>query len=244
MRDGLDRARFLDMCRAARRGQARFTRFLEPPQIAEATWAAREAGVEVAFFGGYEGAERAVAAFYEYDRPESWPVECLRADWNAAYRTVSHRDVLGAAMGIGIERALLGDIVMGETCAYLFVLESAAPMILGELTEAGRAKLSVRRASGEALPEEKGTPVRDTVMSMRLDAVAAAGFDMGRAEAQELIRRGLVKLNHLPEERTDARVKAGDLISVRGHGRLRVEEEQGLTKKGRLGVMMTRFGAR
>jgi RNA-binding protein YlmH len=78
---------------------------------------------------------------------------------------------------------------------------------------------------------------------MRLDAVAAAGFSLGRAEAQELIRRGLVKLNHLPEERTDARVGAGDLISIRGYGRLRVDEEQGLTKKGRLGVQMTRFGA-
>lgn len=244
MKDGLERAHFLDLCRAARRGQLRFSRFLEPPLIAAATQAAREAGVEVAFFGGYEGAERTVAAFYEGDPPECWPIECLRADWNAAYRTVSHRDLLGAAMGIGIERALLGDIVMGESFAYLFALESVAPLFLSELMEAGRAKLTVRRATGEALPEEKGTPVRDTVMSMRLDAVAAAGFGMGRAEAQELIRRGLVKLNHLPEERLDARVKAGDLISVRGRGRLRVDEEQGLTKKGRLGVKMTRFGVR
>lgn len=244
MKDGLERAHFLDLCRAARRGQARFTRFLEPPLIAVATQVAREAGVDMAVFGGYEGAERAVAAFYEGEPPGNWPIECIRADWNAAYRAVSHRDLLGAAMGIGIERALLGDIVMGESFAYLFVLESVATLILSELTESGRARLTVRRAAGEPLPEEKGTPFRDTVMSMRLDAIAAAGFGMGRAEAQELIRRGLVKLNHLPEERLDARVKAGDLISVRGHGRLRVDEEQGLTKKGRLGVRMTRFGVR
>ena len=244
MKDELERAHLYDLCRAARRGQIRFTRFLEPPHQKEAARCAREEGVEAAFYGGYEGAERAVAAFFEGEPPEAWPVECLRTDWNAEYAKVQHRDLLGALMGLGIERSLMGDIVVGEGCAYLFVLSSAAPMILGELTGAGRAKLSVRRAEGEALPTEAGVPVRDTVSSMRLDAVAAAGFSLGRAEAQELIRRGLVKLNHRPEERTDARVRAGDLISVRGQGRLRVDEEQGPTKKSRLGVKMTRFGTR
>ncbi len=244
MKSDLDRAHFSDLCRAARRGPARYTRFLEPPLASEAVRAAREEDVEVAFFGGHESAERMVAAFFEGERPDFWPIECLRVDWNAAYAKVAHRDLLGAVLGIGIERSLLGDIVVGEDCAYLFVLESATPMVLTELTSAGRAKLTIRRAEKTQMPTETGTPVRDTVSSMRLDAVSAAGFSLGRAEAQELIRRGLVKLNHLPEERTDARIGAGDLISIRGYGRLRVEEEQGQTKKGRLGVRMTRFGAR
>lgn len=244
MKDDLERAHLSDLCRAARRGQIRFTRFLEPPHQAEAVRCAREEGVEAAFYGGYEGAERVIAAFYTDEPPEAWPVECLRADWSAEFSRLQHRDLLGALMGLGVERSVLGDIVVGEGCAYLFALSSAAQVIQGELTSAGRARLSVRRAQGETLPKEEGVSVRDTVPSMRLDAVAAAGFTMGRAEAQELIRRGLVKLNHLPEERTDARVREGDLISVRGFGRLRVEEEQGITKKGRLGVRMTRFGAR
>jgi RNA-binding protein YlmH len=244
VKSDLGKAHFADLCRAAHHGPARFTRFLEPPMMAEAARAARDEGVEAAFFGGYEGAERCVAAFFEGDSPESWPIECLRVEWNQAYAKVAHRDILGAAMGLGIERSLLGDIVVGETNAYIFALEAAASLILGEMESAGRAKLTVERCGQFELPEEKGTSVRDTVSSMRLDAVAAAGFSLGRAEAQELIRRGLVKLNHLPEERTDARVSAGDLISIRGYGRLRVDEEQGLTKKGRLGLRMTRFGAR
>ncbi len=210
----------------------------------EAARAAREEGVEVLFSGGYEGAERCIAAFFEGEAPESWPIECLRAEWNADYAKAQHRDFLGAALGLGIERSMLGDIVVGDSCAYLFVMEAAVPMILSELESAGRAKLSIERAQTIELPEQKGASVRDTVSSMRLDAIVAAGYSLGRAEAQELIRRGLVKLNHLPEERTDARVREGDLISARGHGRLRVDEEQGLTKKGRLGVRMTRFGAK
>ena len=244
MKADLDRAHYADLCRAARRGRTCFTRFLEPPLVVEAARAAREEGVEAAFFGGYEGAERSLAAFYEGEPPERWPIECLRAEWNAAYGNAQHRDILGAALAIGIERSMLGDIIVGETSAYLFVTEAAAPLILSELQSAGRAKLKIERAQTFELPEEKGTCVRDTVSSMRLDAIVAAGYSLGRAEAQELIRRGLVKLNHLPDERTDARVREGDLISVRGHGRLRVDAEQGLTKKGRLGVAMTRFGSR
>jgi RNA-binding protein YlmH len=244
VKNDLDRAHFSDLCRAVGRGSPRFTRFLEPPQMQEAARAAREEGVEALFSGGYEGAERCIAAFYDGEAPESWPIVCLRAEWNADYAKAQHRDFLGAALGLGIERSMLGDIVVGESFAYLFVMEAAAPLILSELESAGRAKLTIERAQTIELPEEKGTGVRDTVSSMRLDAIVSAGYALGRAEAQELIRRGLVKLNHLPEERADARVREGDLISVRGHGRLRVDEEQGITKKGRLSVRMTRFGAR
>lgn len=244
MKNDLDRAHFADLCRAAWRGSPRFTRFLEPPMMAEAARAAREEGVEARFSGGYEGAERCIAAFYEGEAPESWPIECLRAEWNADYAKAQHRDFLGAALGLGIERSMLGDIVVGDSCAYLFVMEAAATLILSELESAGRAKLSIERTKTFELPEEKGISVRDTVSSMRLDAIVAAGYSLGRAEAQELIRRGLVKLNHLPEERTDARIREGDLISARGHGRLRVDEEQGQTRKGRLGVRMTRFGTK
>ncbi len=102
--------------------------------------------------------------------------------------------------------------------------------------------MSVSRCDGEALPAWQGVFVRDTVPSMRLDAVAAAGFGMSRAQARSLIERGLAK--HLPEERADARVGAGDLISIRGCGGLRIDREQGATRKGRLGVVMTRFGQR
>lgn len=244
MRDDPERAHLLDLCRAVRRGQPRFSRFLEPPMRIEAARCAREEGVEVSFFGGYEGAERSVAAFHEGEPPEAWPIECLRADWNTGYAQIEHRDLLGAALGIGIERSLLGDIVVGEGCAYLFVLEPVAPLIISGMDSAGRAKLNVYRSSIEELPAEKGVSIRETVPSMRLDAIIAAGYSLRRAEAQELIRRGLVKLNHIPEERTDARVRAVDLISIRGYGRLRVDEEQGMTRKGRFGVRMTRFGSR
>jgi RNA-binding protein YlmH len=241
----MEQAHFADLCRrAAQSGQACFTRFLEPPLCAQAERIAQARGLGFLAYGGYEGAERTVAAFYGGAPPEVWPIQCLRIDWKGAYATVSHRDILGALMGLRIERSMIGDILMGEDRALAFVMATAAPVVISDLESAGRAKLSVSRCDGEALPAQQGVFVRDTVPSMRLDAVAAAGFGMSRAQARSLIERGLAKLNHLPEERADARVGAGDLISIRGCGRLRIDREQGATRKGRLGVVMTRFGQR
>lgn len=87
-----------------------------------------------------------------------------------------------------------------------------------------------------------GEEVRDTVSSLRLDAVVAGGFRLSRGTAAELIGMGRVKLRHLPEERPDARVAPGDAISVRGYGRLTVDAVGLPNRKGRLPLTMTRYG--
>lgn len=54
--------------------------------------------------------------------------------------------------------------------------------------------------------------------------------------AAEQIRLGLVSLNYLPCERTDAPVKEGDVISLRGRGKGCLAEVGGRSKKDRLFV--------
>ncbi len=243
---GMERKRLDELARrAAHSGRLAFTKFLEPSLERECAFAASEAGAKVAFFGGFDEAERRVAAFYAEDAPEEWeyPVVCLRLSWNAKYAAPGHRDMLGALMGLGINREETGDIVVGEGEAFLFALEEIADYIAANFESAGHAKLKIERAEGEiALPEPEGVQIRETVASERLDGVLAAGYNLSRAEAQRLIRSGLVKLNHVVETRTDARLNEGDLISARGHGRLKVLEFPGLTRRGRCAVILFRYG--
>ena len=230
--------------RAARTGLRAYTKFLDPALERDCAYAAGEAGVRMEFYGGYEDAERRIAAFFdEYAPEEPWPVVCLRLRWNAKYGKPGHRDLLGALMGLGINREETGDIVVGEGEAYLFALEEIADYICANLDSAGRTALKVERAEGEiSLPEPEGVTIRETVASERLDGVLAAGYNLSRAEAQRLIRSGLVKLNHIVETRTDARLNAGDLLSARGYGRLKVLEFPGMTRRGRYAVLLFRYG--
>ena len=83
-------------------------------------------------------------------------------------------------------------------------------------------------------PERKVKVHTFTVQSMRLDAVAAGLFRLSRTQTADLIRAGLVSLNHLPCLRTDAPIREGDIIAVRGHGKASVAEAGGQSRKGRI----------
>ena len=84
--------------------------------------------------------------------------------------------------------------------------------------------------------------MRLTVQQERLDAVLAAACRLSRGEAQKLIAAGLVKLNHAINTRSDAKLAEGDLISARGHGRVRVDAFQGESRRGRLIVNVFKYG--
>ena len=137
----------------------------------------------------------------------------------------------------------MGDIVVLQERAYLFAQQRMAEHIAAALDSAGRTKLRVSVLDElPRLEPPKGTELRGTVSSMRLDAVLSEGFGLSRANAAELIAAGRVKLCHVPTIRADARVKQGDAISARGYGRLMVEEIGAPTRKGRLPVLLIRYG--
>ena len=91
------------------------------------------------------------------------------------------------------------------------------------------------------IPEPKGTTFHDTVSSLRLDAVLAGAYRLSRSEASELIRAGLVKLNHIPCERVDAPVEEGSMLSVRAKGRVLLKKIDGMTRKQRIGLTFFRY---
>lgn len=232
--------------RAMHTGRSQFTRFLDPAAERDVLSVANPLGVRVRFFGGYEDAERRIAAFYDGDVPEDWeyPMETLALKWNSKFCSAQHRDLLGAVMGLGLERDATGDICLSSDpgCAYLFCTTDVAGYITANLESAGRAHLNISPAVELSIAPPEGVTFRDTVQTLRLDSVLAAGYKLSRSEAQKLIAAGLVKLNHIIEERTDFRLSEGDLISARGYGRLKLTEIQGETRKGRIGIVLFRYG--
>jgi len=77
-----------------------------------------------------------------------------------------------------------------------------------------------------------------TVASPRLDTLVAEGFGLPRADAAALVAQGAVSLNYEPCAKPDRRVEEGDLLSVRGKGRLRLLSIGGASRKGRLFVTL------
>ncbi len=231
--------------RADKTGRSVFSPFLTPPEAQEAAIAARKQGVSLSLFGGYEDAERQMAAFFCEDAQEApFPIKALEVTWPHQSQP-SHRDLLGSVMGLGIQRQALGDIVLLEGCAYLFAQDTLAAHIAAQWSQAGRVSLQI--ALTDSLPElaaAAGTEHKDTVASLRLDAVLASGLHVSRTKAAEWVETGHVKLRYLPTLRSDARVDVGDVISVRGMGRLQLIAVGNPTRKDRLPITLMRFGIR
>lgn len=232
--------------RASKRGEAAFTHFMDLNQIQLAIAAANSEGVRLVLEGGHPDAERRMGAFYDYEPPEQWqwPIQPVELTWRAQFGSPGHRDLLGALMGLGFERERMGDIVLSGDRAYVFAEPEIADYIVRSIESAGRVTIRARLTEGvPELPPPAGRTFRDTVPSMRLDAILAAGFSLSRSEASDRIAHGKAFVNQALQIRPDAEVQEGDLISLRGEGRMRIESVDGETRKGRIAVKIFRYGA-
>lgn len=231
-----------------RRGVLTHTGFLSPAQ-----WSAVEALADRAGFappltlGGYPEAERRRCLFLpDWLSPEAVEAEDyvrgLRLSWYAAH-PLSHRDLLGALMGLGLKREAVGDLLVSEGSADVLLLPELAPFVTDNLEQAGREKLHITGISLQNLhfPEQKRKLLRESVPSLRLDAVLCAAFGLSRSKAAELIRAGKVSVNYRPCLRADLSLEAGALLSCRGAGKGRLAEVGQATRKGRISVKLERF---
>lgn len=242
-------ARILDkMEQAENRNVPTYTEFLTPQEQASAGDLLRMAGAgaeSYCFSGGYSGAERKMLLFLpDWMEPENAeaPIRCLRAGFRAE-DTLNHRDFLGSLIGMGVAREKLGDLLVGDESCDLLVADSVAEFLLQSWESAGRAKLTVTEIQPEALrvPELHCEDIRDTVATLRLDAVTATGFRMSRGKAAELVQSGRLQVNWRECTKPDYQLHQGDTVTARGFGKFMLTEVGGVTRKGRTGIVVRRY---
>lgn len=200
--------------------------------------------VSIEFFGGYPEAERTLLIC----KPEY--VDFIPDDiisvihiTGRELKSLTHRDFLGSLMGLGIVRENIGDIVVGNGEAFIFVKNRIADYIIQNLTKIGRhgVHCSLCKCSEATLPPPSVREIHGTVSSMRLDAVLAFAAGISRSRAAELIAQGLVAVNFNITASVSANIGEGDLISARGIGRIKIGGISGPTRKGRLGITAFKY---
>ena len=192
------------------------------------------------FRGGHEEAERTMAFFLpeymeEEDFDESEYISAIKI--TTAFGQPGHRDYMGAVLGMGVDRAWVGDIITQDNEAYVLCQPSVLRH-LESIDKVGRYGVKAQSIPLTAIPvkEKKVQEMNFTVMSLRLDAVCAGMFRLSRTEAARQINAGNVSLNYAQCLKTDAVIKEGDIISLKGSGKGELHELGGNSKKGRLFV--------
>ena len=243
-------ARALDqMERALNRSIPCATQFLSPAQRAALEPLLAASGhPRHLFHGGYEGAERTVCVFLpDWLEGSDWQAEDELAAIECAYpptgADLTHRDLLGGLMGIGLTREKVGDILTGDTAAQIVCLKEAAPIILSQFDQAGRCRLKLREISLSDLSPAPAQVkvIHDTVSALRLDAVLASGFSLSRGKAADAVAAGRVSVNHRECVKPDRPVAQGDVLTCRGLGKCVLKTVGGQSRKGRIIIEIERY---
>ena len=195
------------------------------------------------FFGGYEGAQRCILGlFAPYSEPDTalFPMKAV----TFAYRkndVLTHRDFLGCLMSLGIGRNTVGDIIVSEGKAAVFIYDSVADSALS-LEKIGRTGIRVSEGLDEiVIPEQKYSTVEGTVASLRLDSVLSVAIRISREKSAALVRSGNVQVNYEMTELTDFKLSQGDIFSAKGFGKYVLAEIGQVTKKDRIHIKVNKY---
>jgi len=193
-------------------------------------------------FGGYDSAERQMVAFipdalyYDFD----YPIRCIHIvpKYPKFAEKLTHRDVLGALMNLGIERNRLGDILCFDEDYYVFCDEGILPFIMAELGKIRHTLVDLTEENDYAdlqanisLEEQY-----DMIASNRIDCIIAKAFHLSRSEASAYLAAEKVFINGKCITNCNQSCENGAIISVRGKARFIFEDCNKTSKKGKLRV--------
>ena len=201
-------------------------------------------GAKYTLFGGAEGAERVMVRFGDPDElfyEVPFPIVTVKIEPKSIKFAdkLTHRDFLGALLNLGIERSVIGDIIVRDSVAYVFAKEDMAKYIVAELSRVKRTDVNSSICDtlphGELYKTEEKTV---QISSERLDAVIARAYNLSRDDAQRLFAKGLVFASGKEITSTSYTPKENEKISVRGYGRFIYRGFTSNTKKGKLNVLL------
>ena len=191
--------------------------------------------------GGYTDAERVLflIARTQWELPDSPIVPILLQ----TYVPVSHRDVLGSVLGLGIRREAIGDIIKTQDGQVMFVRPPADRLILEELKRIGREAVRCTVLERQDVPE----PIRDyreikgTVKSLRLDSVVSLCAGCSREKGKQLVEKELVTVDAVMRSDPAFLLPSSVILSIRGYGKFRVCCDGGISAKGRYFITANKY---
>lgn len=198
-------------------------------------------------FGGSPVCERQIVRFgspQDLGYDEDYPIVCIQiaplirkfAD------SLSHRDFLGAVLNLGIERSLIGDIVIRDNMGYLFCMSHISGFIMENLTKIKHTNVKCTPAA--LLTDDFAPELEDLEIicaSPRIDAVVASITKLSRSKAVELFRTQKVFVNGKCMENNSYSLKPDNILVIRGIGKFIYNGCGNETRKGRVYVKLQKY---
>ncbi|ASN05839.1 YlmH family RNA-binding protein [Virgibacillus necropolis] len=218
--------------------QSILTDFLDPREQQIITSLIDTSGDDLTMqlFGGGKYSERKraiIAPYYQEVRQEDFGVTILQATYHDKFISLSHSDVMGTFLSLGLERRKLGDIVVQDGLIQILLADDIRTYVVMNLTTIKKATVRLETKPLSALVEKELNWILEDklVSSMRLDTIIKEVYSISRQSAADSIMKKLVKVNYRLVQDRSFSVQADDLISFKGKGRSKIDRINGKTKK-------------
>lgn len=199
--------------------------------------------LEIECSGIFQNSERRMICFSKEYEGKDFPFELLRIDNLSKFDNLTHRDYLGAIMGLGIVRNKLGDLVLEDNCCYAAVCAETAEFIIQNLEKINRCRCSINTVelSEHNIPDIKFEESNIISASLRLDSLVSSICNISRSKAVELINASGVSVDYIITKEKDYTVSKDDTITIRGYGKYKILKNIGITGRERMKLLMKKF---
>lgn len=193
------------------------------------------------FFGGFSDAERKVVYFLPDGAEPEYNDICILCSKITA--PLTHREVLGSLMSLGIDRSLIGDILISEKNVQIVAKKEIVQFVIQNFLRAGKVRLCFEQQPLSELesPQKQIKEISGTIKTLRLDSVISLAFGISRTSAKDFINASRVFINDKNVLKSDFTVKEGDKLTLRGKGKAFLKEVGNLSRKERIFVKIERY---
>lgn len=194
------------------------------------------------FFGGYGDSERKMLGLF-FDEPSesSFPISAIEFSFRKCDK-LTHRDFLGSLMSLGIERETVGDILVEDGRAVVFVKTELSDYVKSQISKVGRIGVKVADADLSKLPQGREFEEKTYIVSsLRLDNIVAAVCKLSREKTRTVIMSDSACVNFEETKNVSLNLKENDVFTIRGKGKFVLKSILGTTGKGRIRISVIHY---
>ena len=169
-------------------------------------------------------------SFYQIEK-EDFEIVLVKITYAKPFGKLSHRDILGALMSLGVKRELFGDIYEYNDDFYVAMDLKIYDYVKDNLAMIKKSKVKLSLSDDEIEIIHQYTSKTFIVSSCRLDKVVSSFYNLPRNKAVSYIRAGFVKVNHKEVEEISYLCNNSDIISLRHYGRVKFVDTKRKTKQ-------------
>lgn len=227
---------------------AKYTKFLDDRQVTLLSKVlASMSFTQYSFYGGYEEASRKILGIFppNFDvdsvNTEDFPIKAIKITYRIIDE-ISHRDILGALMSLGIKRELIGDIIVCKGESVVLASEQIFDYIIQNVTKIGRIGVKLYENDEKiSVSEPELIDIMGTVASLRADCVISLALNKSREKVSDIIKQSGFIVNHETVLSRNFIFKENDVFSLRGYGKYILKSVDGLSRKNKIHITINKY---